>query len=508
MEDVTKKKKPSKRKKSNSLFRRYFRFTIGMVTVVLLVLFVLFSLFLSRNWIFDRENTLAANVVSITNTLESISEDALKGGDVFENVKLIGNMLYLQSDSTSADIFVLDSNGKMLFCKEMMDEDMNVRKKTVCATHTNFSVPEDVLLKAQKSVYQDIVSVPSISPDKQILVGNAIHINHQVVGYIFADMDYNSFLMNYLLQNSRLFFGAAVIALMLVAFLSYLNTYRLIQPLEEMSRLTKMYAKGDFSERIHLRSRDELATLAESLNEMADALSILDESRRSFVSNVSHELKTPMTTISGFVDGILDGTIPPEKQRKYLKIVSKDVKRLAKLVVTMLSLSKIEAGEEELHYTEVDMNQMLFDALLNFETAIERNEYQIKGFDSMPSVHVMADEDLLFQVLYNLFDNAVKFTNPGGTIRVKMRADEAHVTVQISNTGTGIPEDELKRVFERFYKMDKSRSEHVKGVGLGLNLVKSIVEYHGGEVNAASMPNKVTAFSFWIPNRPDQTLTE
>jgi len=214
-----------------------------------------------------------------------------------------------------------------------------------------------------------------------------------------------------------------------------------------------------------------------------------------------------MTTISGFIDGILDGTIPFTQERHYLTIVSKEVKRLARLVVTMLTLSKIEVGEEKLNYTEVDMNELLFRALLGFENSINQAGFFIEGFDTMPSVKVPGDEEMLFQVCYNLFDNAVKFTEDYGTIRVRMRQDDERVTVAISNTGKGIPAEDLHRIFERFYKVDKSRSEHVKGVGLGLNLARDIIQLHNGEIRVDS-ENGFTTFSFWIPMHPEISFEE
>ena len=267
-----------------------------------------------------------------------------------------------------------------------------------------------------------------------------------------------------------------------------------------MSRLTKQYAKGDFSERIEVNGSDELQDLAVSLNGMAESLSVLEESRKSFIANVSHELKTPMTSIAGFIDGILDGTIPASQEKHYLRIVSKEVKRLSRLVVTMLTLSKIEAGEEQIHLTPTDLQTLIFNALFSFEAQIEEAGYEIEGLADLPSIKVMADPDLLFQVCYNLFDNAVKFTNPVGTIRVTAENKSDRVIVHISNTGEGISEQEQKRIFERFYKVDKSRSEHVKGVGLGLNLAQNIVRLHGGEITVSDKPEGFTTFTFWIPN--------
>ncbi|MBQ6600175.1 MAG: GHKL domain-containing protein, partial [Clostridia bacterium] len=224
-----------------------------------------------------------------------------------------------------------------------------------------------------------------------------------------------------------------------------------------------------------------------------------EKSRRSFIANVSHELKTPMTSIGGFIDGILDGTIPPEDEKKYLGIVSNEVKRLSRMVVSMLNLSKIEAGEVSINPTEYDISKQLFDTLLSFEKRIDKGRINIEGFEDMGFVAVKADRDLLQQVIYNLIDNAVKFTPENGTISLRAENDREKTTVIIRNSGAGVSKEEISRIFERFYKVDKSRSYDTKGVGLGLYIVKTIINMHDGEIYADSELGEYTEFRFVIP---------
>ena len=287
---------------------------------------------------------------------------------------------------------------------------------------------------------------------------------------------------------------------LLLAFVAvYVLTYNLIRPLREMNIATKRYAHGDFSYRVDSHGNGELSELANALNSMAKALAVLESSRRSFVANVSHELKTPMTTIGGFIDGMLDGTIPPSQQKHYLEIVSAEVKRLSRLVMTMLNMSKIEAGELKLQPSKFDISAQLFQVFLLFEQSIERKKIEIVGLEDMKSVTVEADPDMIHQVLYNLIDNAVKFTQESGQITTSILSDSEKVIVRIRNTGTGISSEEIGKIFERFYKVDKSRSFDVKGAGLGLYIVKSIIEMHGGQITAKSEEGKYTEFVFWLP---------
>jgi signal transduction histidine kinase len=232
---------------------------------------------------------------------------------------------------------------------------------------------------------------------------------------------------------------------------------------------------------------------------MAKDLSDLEMSRRSFVSNVSHELKTPMTSISGFIDGILDGTIPESEHGYYLGIVSEEVKRLSRLVTGMLNMSKIEAGKIDIKPVKFDISEMLFTTLLTFEQKIDEKGIEIKGLDTIDKNEIFADKDMINQVVYNLIDNAVKFTPPEGYIEINSKHDSEKAIIRIRNSGRGVAPDEIDRIFERFYKIDKSRSYDVKGAGLGLYLCKTIVELHGGDIVARSEEGEWTEFIFRLP---------
>ena len=276
-------------------------------------------------------------------------------------------------------------------------------------------------------------------------------------------------------------------------------TKRMVTPLQQMSAAAKRFAVGDFSYRVNINTNDELADLGYAFNEMADALDKLESSRRSFVANVSHELKTPMTSIAGFIDGILDGTIPKEKEDYYLKIVSDEVRRLSRLVVAMLNMSKIESGDFEMKPKPYNLSDQIIHILLTFEQKIEKKNIEIRGLENLEPHHITADTDMIYQVIYNLFDNAVKFTNDGGYIEINVSDVGDNVQVSIKNSGEGIDASELSRVFERFYKVDKSRSLDAKGAGLGLYIVKTMVEMHGGRIFARSDSKTEAEFVFTLP---------
>ena len=272
-------------------------------------------------------------------------------------------------------------------------------------------------------------------------------------------------------------------------------------PIVKMTELTQQYAKGDFSQRIKVRGNDEIATLAQNFNEMASSLENSESSMSSFVANISHELKTPMTSIAGYIDGILDGTIPEQDRTKYLQQVSREVKRLAKLSVAMLQLSKIQSGSGKPIFAKTDITKITMQILFSFEELINSKKIDVIGLDKLKSEYAFVDERFIYQAIYNLVDNAVKFTNEGGYIETSVYTEGENVYFIIKNSGDGVNGEELTRIFERFYKVDKSRSQDTKSSGLGLNLVKTIIEMHGGKIHATSKLGEYTQFKFYIPKK-------
>ena len=276
-------------------------------------------------------------------------------------------------------------------------------------------------------------------------------------------------------------------------------TDRFVRPLRQMAAATRSFAQGDFSVRVKVRGKDEVAELGHALNSMAVSLSSVETMRRSFVANVSHELKTPMTTIAGFMDGMLDGTIPRERQPHYMRIVSDEVKRLSRLVRSMLELSRIDSNELKLNAVPINLTEVVCSVLVSSEQRIEQKHLQITGIEECGKVEVQGDYDLMNQVLYNLLDNAIKFTNEGGCIDVRLHRADGRAYVTVRNTGAGIPAGEMPHIFERFYKSDRSRGLDKNGIGLGLYIVHTVIRLHGGEIGVRSVEGEFTEFSFWIP---------
>ncbi len=479
-----------------------------MVSAVLLVVAVLgmaLLLFVAEYWRDNNVTVLKENVKTLSVTATEYFEIDDKGEYVNDPTVMLEYSLSLVSNSIDSDIYISDLNGNVFLCKDIvnsikLDNDKPSYSNTYCEKHSNIKVPEDIIKGAVEGDYLKTDDLPELYEDFALVVGEPITVNGKVIAVIIGTQTITGTLFPFVTTILRLFLLSCLFAFVVALIAVYIVSYTITRPLRKMSQITREYATGDFSKRIEIKGNNELSELGNALNSMAQSLSALEYSRRSFVANVSHELKTPMTSIGGFIDGILDGTISQEEETKYLKIVSNEVKRLARLVSSMLNLSKIEAGELSLNLKRVDISSLIFNTLLSFEQLINQKSIDIRGLESMKSIYLNADEGLINQVIYNLIDNAVKFTENGGYINVSAVQTETDTVVTIRNSGQGVPADEIERIFERFYKVDKSRGLDTKSTGLGLYIVRSIVEMHGGKISASSEVGKCTEFKFILPN--------
>ena len=274
------------------------------------------------------------------------------------------------------------------------------------------------------------------------------------------------------------------------------------KPLRDMARAATDFGHGNLRARVSTAGNysEEVAQLATAFNNMASSLEKSEYQRQEFVANVSHELKTPMTTISGYVDGILDGTIPPQRQQQYLQLVSDETKRLSRLVRSMLDISQLQdqAGIPESQKTRFDVEECAGQVLISFESKILSKDLQVEVNMPEHPLYTMANQDYITQVIYNLVDNAVKFSPQGGLLELTLREGGNKIYVSVANQGETIPAEELPLVFDRFHKMDKARSKNRDSWGLGLYIVKTIVCSHGENISVASRNGKTT-FTFTLP---------
>ena len=321
--------------------------------------------------------------------------------------------------------------------------------------------------------------------------------NGRVAGYVLV-----SYELTGLFRMWRGFLTAFILiaigVLAFAIFVTYLNTRRMTRPLYEMSEAADRFAHGDYSARVRPTGReDEIGTLLDAFNGMAGALEQNEARRREFVANISHELRTPMTTIAGFADGILDGTIPREQEQKYLEAISSETKRLNRLVRSMLDMSRLRDGAPEKREGRFDLSEMVVRTVLNFEERVDEKQLQMELDLPEDPLFVKGDVDALTRVVYNLMDNAVKFSREGGALSVSLWKENGRAYVCVQDEGAVIPPEELGRVFDRFHKTDRSRSRDRDGVGLGLYMVREILAAHHQDIFVTSADGR-TAFTFTL----------
>lgn len=469
-----------------STFKKYFLAIsitfLGCLTAIIVILSFLINHYLSK----DKFEALAVSC----DTLSAYAASDYKNDNFRTTVFHMARVMSEVSDST---IIVSNSSGTVIACS---CSDFSI--DAVCG-HSVKRIRGKILDATAVGRYEEIGRFGNMFAETHFVSGKSISTPEgKTIGYVFAASPAST-LTKFYGDLFSLYAIAAIVPIIILFFALYTVTYRWIKPLKLMSEASKAMAKGDFSKRIPVMSGDEIGQLSASFNQMTNSLVELENMRRNFIANVSHELKTPMTTIGGFIDGIIDGTIDKEKEEHYLKIISNEVKRMTRLVEGMLNLSKLEAGETKLQPVDFNFRDLIIDVVLSQEQRIDAKNIEISGLDSIGTCVVHADRDLLHQVVYNLCDNAIKFTNEYGMISFGLTSDSTHFEFKIRNTGAGIPENDLPLIFDRFYKGDRSRSANKDSTGLGLYLVKTIVKIHGGTAFVKSSENDYTEFGIRLP---------
>ena len=317
-----------------------------------------------------------------------------------------------------------------------------------------------------------------------------------VVGAVLLHISVESLEVSYVGLLVKLLPISALILVLGIA-LSYFLARSQSRPVKKISRAVDKFARGDLSSRVELKCGGELQALGDSINSMAQALSELETSRRSFVANVSHELRSPLTSMRGYVQGMLDGTIPQAEHGRYLAVVMDETQRLTTLVNDLLNLSRIENGKFPMDKRPYDICEQLRRILISFEKRIDDKGIEVEFDVPEQQLTVMADADRISQVIMNLIDNAVKFMpGSGGVLKLSVAREGARAHVRVADNGPGISKEDLPHVFDRFYKADKAHTSGM-GTGLGLAIVKSILDQHGARITVRS-GNGETAFDFWL----------
>ena len=474
-------------KRFQGLYWRQLFVTAGMV---MLTLFLLGASFFSLSYNYARSQQ-SDELLDRAEIMSRLSVDYLESGRYLNIEDLRNDPGFQQLASFGATVsdvqfMICDTEGHVL-----LSTDENLSGKVV-------TMPEEMtreILEEGSTSHRDdldglyeqkrmVVGVPVVNRDTDRTVG----VVYAVSLSTSADTMWQGFV--------GLFFMTAFVVLMIAFMASSITAMRQVQPIREMVQATRQYAEGDFDVRMKdYGQRDEMGELAASFNNMAESLQQTERQRREFIANISHELKTPMTTIAGYTDGILDGTIPPENERQYLQIISDESRRLSRLVRRMLDVSQLQVMDPLKSGSHFDICESMRRVLISMEKKITDRHLDVDADIPEEPILVRGDNDMITQVIYNLLENATKFAREGTTLYLGVTTIDGKARVTVRNLGDTIPAEELPLLFERFHKSDKSRSEDKDGVGLGLYIVKTILEQHKEKINVTS-ENGVTTFAF------------
>ena len=396
----------------------------------------------------------------------------------------------LSKNAEKMTIMITTSDGRILFCTD------NLYSGKISDDGILEALTKDTKSEPFSELYSDIGGM--LDSKYGLLVFPMKYEDNAYMGALIVC--YSAGMLDELSESTIKTIILASLWVMIASFVAiYFISEKIVAPIKEMSVATKRFAAGEFDRKIPVEGSDEIAELATAFNSMADSLAKMEYMRSSFLANVAHDLRTPMTSISGFIDGIVDGAIPPEKQPYYLNLIAEEIRRLSRLVSNLLDLSRMEAGNRKFEKTPFDICETARIIILTFESKIDAKRLNVEFNAPDDRLYVFSDKDAIHQVLYNLCENAVKFSYDEGAYNITIKDAGGTVDVSVYNEGIGIAPEDLPHIFDRFYKSDKSRGLDRSGVGLGLYIVKSICDALGAQIKVESERGKYCKFTLTLP---------
>ena len=474
-----------KKSRTYSIYQRHFILTAGLILVAFILLGIAFLASTFRYAVAEKKKLLETDAVQIAKVAGLFQEDHIGAAESVSR-----DLLAYIANNPDADVLLCDAQGAVTYCFEYDDADDPVAEGTRIDPFTLGQVSE-------RQNYHGMSDL-GVYARKKFAVGAPILVNDRLSGYVFVTASTEN--LTGMWRSFGVMFLLSAVAVLAFAFLSsYVTTRQQVRPLHELTDTIKRFGMGEYDLRADAdQNVEEISQLATAFNTMADSIACAEQRRQEFVANISHELKTPMTTISGFTDGILDGTIPPERQRESLKVISDETRRLSRLVRKMLDMSRLAVREHQMvAQSQFSITETFAQVLISLERKITGRGLDVDVKFPDNDVLVWGDPDAITQVCYNLMDNAIKFSRQGGTIGVAIVPRGGKAWISVRNTGETIPPEELSMIFDRFHKSDRSRSLDKEGVGLGLYIVKTILNSHKEDITVTSVDG-VTEFRFTL----------
>jgi len=457
--------------KCGSLLQKLIMTFIIILTIVLVLLAWMLSIWFKITYFGEKRTQFKQDGEYISNVIKTY--DIEKNDIKFDQLQAIVDM---SSVGANADIIICDKFD-YIYLYSKIDENKNIEDKPDISEKNM-----NLLMNGQPVEYIN----------KQFTYMYPIMENDEFQGYVVMTTPLSTISK----QLHRIYFIVWISALVAMVFasavLSLVSKKILINPLAQINNVAKKFANGEVNRRVYIESKDEIGELANSFNIMAESLEKVENNRRDFISNVSHELRSPITSIKGFIAGIIDGVIPKDKEGYYLDRVYSEIKRLTRLINDLLDLSAIESGKLKFNMKKININELVRLCIINNEQNIKEKEITLKIELQYETCYVNADEDKTMQVITNLLDNAIKYCGNNGIIKISTYHKGTKVFVQIYNNGPKIGDEEIRHIWNRFYKADKSRTNKVS-TGLGLPIVRMILMQQGEEV--------------WVKNNSDIGVT-
>ncbi len=468
-----------------SIYLRNFMATAILVTICFLIIGVAFIAIGRQYLIREYQDGMDTCAEEVSRMAAAVSRsEKLSSWTLSMNLSAMSN-------STGNHIFITDSEGTVISCSDRAMHCDHLGRQLAGSFFAALS---------QTGHYKEITDLEGFYGKDRYIVAREIRSGEgSLLGYVFVSSAIDNMLgawSTFLGVSAAV--GLAVFALALLMSLFF--SKRMARPLDDMAEASRKFARGDFSVRVRQEDdpTDEMGALIESFNKMADSLESAEARRSEFIANISHELRTPMTTIAGFADGILDGTIPREEQDKYLRSIRDETRRLSRLVREMLDVSQLRNRIADPTRRQVfDLTELICQTMLSFEDRASKKSLDVDPQLPDDPIMVNADKDAITQVIYNLIDNAVKFARDGSCIVIRLYKENGKAYVSVKDEGETIPPEDLPFIFDRFHKSDRSRSLDKDGVGLGLYLVKAIINGHDEDI-AVRSEDGVTEFVFTL----------
>ena len=471
----------------NNLFRRQFLLTAGLILLSFILLAASFTALSYRYMVREKKESMEENVSYAASMTQVILQ---RGFDPAEDAfPIYGPALSHISDS---DLVLCDASGTVL---------RYIADGADVPDYVGSAISSDVTNQMiQNGIYSGMSDL-GIYSGVHFAAGAPIFLQtgqgDSVQYFIFMTASATDLVVLWK-SLATLFFFVAVIVMCVACIACSIFSMQQVKPLREMADAVRRFGMGEYDVRVDdTGHKDEIGDLASAFNAMADSLANSEKRRQEFVANISHELKTPMTTISGFTNGILDGTIPPEKVNDSLQVISSETARLSRLVRRMLDVSALQARESVQSQVEFDISETMVQVMISLEGKIKNRQLDMDVHIPDDPVRVWGDPDGITQVCYNLLDNAAKFAAPGTAIAVTITTKGTKAYISVKNQGETIPPDELNMIFDRFHKSDRSRSIDKEGVGLGLYIVKTILNNHKENITVTSKDG-ITEFIFTL----------